>query len=225
MAFDNWLTDPKILDMVRTVYGGSIDFDPASNFVAQRYVNAKHYCVAPNDSESVFNQYHDDVMQIDGLAASWHGNVWCNPPYSAGNIDKFVDKGIAEWNKGKQVLTSGMSYDAFGRVARLPQAPAQMMFLVNSSTDCAWYHKLLNNCSVALLWRGRIKFWKIENGQALEKWEGVKSKELGLGKIGNSPRYLSTLFYMGNNETLFMQTFTNKGTFIKVPLHVSLRYS
>lgn len=199
MPYDSWLTAPDILDRVRVTFDGQIDFDPASNIVAQRYVKAKNYCVAPDDTESMFNQYHDDVMLTNGLAQPWHGNVFCNPPYSAGNIDAFVDKAIAE----------------------LPNID-QMIILVNSATDSKWYHKLLLHSDCTLLWRGRIKFWKIENGEAREKWEGVLSKEKGLGKIDNSPRYLNTLFYFGSNVEGFMSAFDGKGTFMQRMLHVHM---
>lgn len=215
MGFDNWLTPPDILDRVRSVYGGLIDFDPASNLVAQQYVKATQNCVAPDDEyQPPYGVLSHDIppgMRIDGLKQDWRGNIWCNPPYSAGNIDAFVQKGITEWNDCFR--------DTFANIRR--GRVTQMMFLVNSSTDTEWYHTLLRNCSVALLWKGRIKFWKIENGAAHKKWEGQKSKEMGLGKIGNSPRYLSTLFYFGAFEDTFMNVFHSKGTFIKVPYRVS----
>lgn len=212
MSYDLWLTPPDILDRVRTVFNGSIDFDPASNFIAQEYVRAYQFCVAPTYAHDEFNDHSIGFERwqgqyiVDGLVTPWAKNVFCNPPYSAGNIDRFVDKGIAELARRNVNIRNGHNAHTID----------QMIFLVNSATDCKWYHKLLNNCDTALLWRGRIKFWKIENGKAHEKWEGVLSKEKGLGKVGNSPRYLNTLFYFGNHEKTFMDTFADKGTFIKV---------
>lgn len=205
MPFDEWMTDPKVIELARATMG-SIDFDPASNMVAQRYVKAHSFCVHPDEYNVVdFIKY--DVLR-DGLDQVWHGNVWCNPPYSAGNIDRFVDKAIDEWNGSIALLDD----DYYSR-SRCIQ---QMMILVNSATDTKWYHKLLEHSSCTLLWRGRIKFWKIQDGKAHEKWEGEKSKEKGLGKIGNAPRYLNTLFYFGSSVERFKETFKEKGTFIHV---------
>lgn len=180
MPFDSWMTPPHIIELAREMMT-SIDLDPASHPVAQEYIKAKEFC----------------ALEIgkNGLDIEWYGNVWLNPPYSKGNIDKFVYKALDEWN------ISGMYNYGI----------KNMLILVNSATDSKWYHALLENCSAFCLWRGRIKFWKIENGQAYEKWEGEKSKQLARGKIGNSPRYLNTLFYFGDNVDRFRYYFGGKG--------------
>lgn len=200
MPFDEWMTDPNVIELARSTMG-SIDFDPASNMIAQRYVKAHSFCVHP-DEYNVVDFIRYDVLR-DGLDQVWHGNVWCNPPYSAGNIDRFVDKAVTEWNRREYEKNNEIN---------------QMMILVNSATDTKWYHRLLEYSTCTLLWRGRIKFWKIQDGKAHEKWEGEKSKEKGLGKIGNAPRYLNTLFYFGTVQGIlrFKETFKEKGTFIHV---------
>lgn len=203
MPFDNWMTDPKVIELVRATME-SIDFDPATNYIAQKYVKASTFCVHPDDF-NVIDTISADVL-CNGLDQIWSGNVWLNPPYSAGNIDKFVDKAIMEWNDSIELLNDNQYNTS--------RCVLQMMILVNSATDSKWYHKLLEHASCTLLWRGRIKFWKMENGKAHEKWEGIKSKEKGLGKIGNSPRYLNTLFYFGSNTERFKEVFTGKGTFM-----------
>lgn len=224
MAFDNWLTPSDILDRVRCLFDGTIDFDPASNFVAQQYVKAITYCVDRSDPDKDMLFHHNEMayqyerkeLLIDGLSQNWTGNVFCNPPYSAGNIDTFVRKGISEWNKGVLSTMSGGYYHLDTMMPmRKRTGVQQMIFLVNTSSDTKWYHDLLTHCDTALLWRGRIKFWKIENGQAYEKWEGQVSKAKGLGKVGNSPRYLSTMFYFGQQSDRFMDLFADKGTFVK----------
>jgi hypothetical protein len=187
MPFDNWMTPPNIIEKCRLALGGTIDVDPASNYVAQEYIQAKQFFVHPDE--------YDGRALSDGLSIAWGSkdnpvSVFCNPPYSRGNINKFVYKGVKEY--------------ANGTVSR-------MIFLVNSATDTEWYHMLLDHSSAALLWRGRIKFWKIFDGKAHEKWEGEKSKSEGKGKIGNSPRFLSTLFYFGNNREGFRNTFESEG--------------
>lgn len=175
MAYDHFMTPPRVIDSVRRVFGGTIHLDPASNRVAQEYVRANWYAVHQDES----NNYDDRSNElIDGLSIQWRGNIYCNPPYSKGNIDLFVDKAIAEYHDRGNVK--------------------QIIMLVNSATDTGWYHKLLNASHTMCLWRGRMKFWKIFDGVVHEKWEGEKSKKEGKGKIGNSPRFLNTLFYMGD---------------------------
>jgi hypothetical protein len=36
--------------------------------------------------------------KLDGLAQSWQGRIFFNPPYSRGEIDKFVEKLLKETN-------------------------------------------------------------------------------------------------------------------------------
>lgn len=219
MPFDNWMTPPDVIELVREVFNGSIDFDPASNYVAQRYVKARGWCIAPDDVESLY-QSAESMPFSDGLSVRWRGNVFCNPPYSAGNIDKFVDKATGEWTSDYAINSHYKMVNVYTGSEISIRAPniEQMILLVNSATDARWYHSLLHSASVVLLWRGRIKFWKIENGEAHEKWEGQKSKERGLGKIGNSPRYLNTMFYWGRTSAQidsFCGVFGNKGTILK----------
>lgn len=195
MAFDEWLTCPEsVLPRVRRVMP-EIDLDPASNDVAAAYIGARRYCVAPD----TMGPLAPNCIR-DGLSIPWLRNVWCNPPYSAGLIDAFTSKLLAEW-----------------RAQHIDQA----IYLVNSSTDSQWYHDALAECNAALLWRGRIKFWKIFDGAAHRVWEGQKSiedraKDLSLKpKIGNSPMYQSSLFYFGSNVQTFVEAFSGCGVFVK----------
>lgn len=190
MPFDDWMTPPPVIELARKCLG-TIDIDPASNYVAQSYVSAKKFCV----SSLEYDYRKDSDCYSDGLEVNWIGNVWCNPPYSKGLIDAFSEKMVREF--------------ACGNVGRA-------LFLVNSATDSRWYHKLLNHCTATVLWRGRIRFWKIFGGKAHEKWEGEKSKAEGKGKVGNSPRYLNTLFYFDEeqNVTPLKEYFGNKGTIV-----------
>lgn len=203
-GYDQWMTPPNIIELARETMG-SIDFDPASNYIAQQYVKAEEYCIAPEDNgkdmliEEIYGQGY-----VNGLSRYWHGNVWCNPPYSAGTIDAFEHHAMWEWSRDSVIYKDTIS---------------QMMFLTNSATDARWYHDLLANCSVLLLWRGRIKFWKMFDGKAHEKWEGEKSKAEGKGKIGNSPRYLNSLFYFGRTSEQidnFCNLWQDKGTIVCV---------
>jgi len=79
-----WYTPPAIIDRARRVLG-SIDLDPASSDVAQRWINATEYYTA------------DD----DGKAQSWSGRVWLNPPFD--DTPAWVDRLDSEYQSGDVV--------------------------------------------------------------------------------------------------------------------------
>jgi DNA N-6-adenine-methyltransferase (Dam) len=204
MGYDHWMTPPNEIALAME-YMGSIDYDPASNEVSQVYVRARTFAVAPTDTIRYPYQFGHRI--VNGLSTSWAGNVWLNPPYSAGLIDQFVDKAISEWNGFR--WSKNLSHKLF---------PIQkMLILVNSQTDTKWYHKLLGNATAALFYRGRLKYWKIFNNQAHEKWEGEKSIAEGRGKVGNSPRYLNTLFLFDRDSyalSRFTEFYGHKGIIV-----------
>lgn len=188
MPFDNFMTPPNLVEDIRSVLG-TIDVDPASCSVAQKYIKSRYYYVHPDDA--------CEGALVDGLHPNhhWRGNIFLNPPYSKGNIDDFVDKAYREY----------MNWNV-----------QRMIVLVNSSTDTNWYAKLLSISSSVLLWKGRIKFWKMFDGEAHEKWIGQKELERGGNKKGNSPRFLNTLFYIGDDEgnKRFRHVFKDKGSIL-----------
>lgn len=61
---NEWYTPPHIIELARWVLGG-IDLDPASNDIAQQWIQAARYYTA------------DTPLQAD-----WSGRVWLNPPFS-----------------------------------------------------------------------------------------------------------------------------------------------
>jgi hypothetical protein len=68
--------------MAREVLG-NIDLDPASNDVAQQWIKATQYFTAAED----------------GLKQSWHGRIWCNPPYGR-KVHEWLEKGIEGYQLG-----------------------------------------------------------------------------------------------------------------------------
>lgn len=74
------------------------------------------------------------TRQVDGLLQPWEGVVFCNPPYSGKNIEKFLDKATREQARG---ITS--------------------VFLLPARTGNGWFHKLCLPQEVRFI-RGRIKF-------------------------------------------------------------------
>jgi hypothetical protein len=181
MSFDEWMTPPSEIELART-FLDTITLDPASNRIAQEYVRAEMFgSLDPND------QYIANCIG-DGLTKPWYGNVWLNPPYSSGNINTFVRKVIHE----------------------VPSVD-RMLVLVNSATDTAWFHSLLNNAQAVLFYRRRVKFWKMFDGKAHDLW--VSSTN---GKIVNNPRYLNTLFMFAceDLQSHFYNVYNERGTII-----------
>lgn len=61
---NEWYTNPEIIEMVRKVLG-SIDTDPASHPIPQRWIRARKFY----------------TEQDSGLDHIWYGRVFLNPPY------------------------------------------------------------------------------------------------------------------------------------------------
>lgn len=117
---DEWYTPDAYLDAARTVLG-SIETDPASCESAQKRVRAKTYFVKAQD----------------GLAQSWHGTVWLNPPYARGLISKFVDKLLAELDAGNVTAA---------------------ILLTNNETEARWFQRAASVASYVSFPNKRIRF-------------------------------------------------------------------
>ena len=113
---NEWYTPADIIAAARNVLG-TIDLDPASGEIANETVKATKIFTA------------DD----DGLAHDWEGNIWLNPPYSTGLIEKFADKLIHS------------DYH-------------QAIVLVNNATDTAWFAQLAEHAAAVVFPKGRVKF-------------------------------------------------------------------
>jgi hypothetical protein len=88
-ATAEWYTPPEYIVMALAVMG-SINLDPASNLVAQKWVRA--------------GMWYDQDM--DGLSRKWHGTVWLNPPYGKNAAGKSLQeiwsrKLVAEYEAGR----------------------------------------------------------------------------------------------------------------------------
>ena len=110
-----YFTPREFVDAARRVFGGTIDLDPASSALANETVKA----------EKFFSK--DD----DGLAQEWHGNIWLNPPYTNGVIQKFVSK----------LLASNFT---------------SAIVLVDAATDTKWFGHLADACAGIVFTSGRV---------------------------------------------------------------------
>ncbi|MBR3747000.1 MAG: hypothetical protein IKN27_08585, partial [Selenomonadaceae bacterium] len=117
---NEWYTPAYIIEAAREAMG-TIDLDPASSDIANETVKATTYF----------------TIDDDGLSKEWRGNIWLNPPYASGLIEKFIDK----------LLTS--DYTA-------------AVVLVNNATDTEWFSKLADFADAVVFPKGRVKFLRPE---------------------------------------------------------------
>ena len=139
---DEWYTPPAIIEACRSAMGG-IDLDPASHAVANSCVKAKRYFTAKDD----------------GLAQTWKGRVFLNPPYSkrAGK-SAFIAK-LAESFDARTVTaaTVVLSYDF----------------------SASWFEPLRGRYAAICLCRGRVQFYKATPGDGHDPALGTSIIYLG----------------------------------------------
>lgn len=119
---DDWHTPGEYVDDARRVMG-SIDLDPFTSPEANEYVGAKHILTQADDA----------------LATDWARpdvrNVWMNPPYGRGMMNKAVARLIDQRSSFESAVV-----------------------LTNAATDTYWYHDLLKSCDAVCQTLGRIAF-------------------------------------------------------------------
>ena len=79
----DWYTPAEIIDLVRLVIK-EIDLDPASDDIAQHWIQATNYYTPAQD----------------GLNHPWFGRVWLHPP-AHGKTAKWSNKLLAEYDSGQ----------------------------------------------------------------------------------------------------------------------------
>lgn len=74
---------------------------------------------------------------FDGLNINWRTDMWnyCNPPYTRGEIKKWVKKSYDEWMKGNSVI-----------------------MLIPSYTDTSYFHEYIYPYAELRFIKGRLKF-------------------------------------------------------------------
>lgn len=119
---DEWGTPQKLFDELNEVVGG-FDLDA---------------CASKENTKVVEAYFNKDQ---NGLVQKWFGKVFCNPPYSRGEVEKWVDKALEETANGNAEL---------------------VVLLLPAYTDTKWFHKCWegeksNQARIKFI-KGRLKF-------------------------------------------------------------------
>jgi site-specific DNA-methyltransferase (adenine-specific) len=116
---DDWETPQKLFDVLDAEFNFTLD-------AASTHNNTK--CM---------DHYSDDNDEWDGLLNKWHGNVWCNPPYSRGLQKQFIKKAHDEFMRGNTDL---------------------VVMLLPARTDTIAFHEYIYGKAEIRFIKGRLKF-------------------------------------------------------------------
>ncbi|MEB3212944.1 MAG: DNA N-6-adenine-methyltransferase [Leptolyngbyaceae bacterium] len=114
---DMWATPQDLFDKLNAEHGFTLDVCA----VAENAKCAKYY-----------------TPEMDGLSCTWHGVIWCNPPYG---------RGIGAWVK-KVYETSLMDWQHAGY---------KTVMLLPARTDTKWFHDYCTKGKITFI-KGRLKF-------------------------------------------------------------------
>lgn len=106
---DVWLTPPDLLDAL----GGplSFDFDP---------------CAAPEPRPWPTARVMNSRLDNDGLSIRWAGRVWLNPPYTRGELDRWLAR-MAAHDHGTALIPAATETVHFRR--RVWESASGLLFL------------------------------------------------------------------------------------------------
>jgi hypothetical protein len=155
-ASNEWYTPAEYVNAAREVMGG-IDLDPASNPLANETVRAARYY----------------VQEDDGLAQTWYGRVFLNPPYGVtdgeSNAGVWARKLIGEYRAGNV---------------------SEAVLLVNANTERKWFAPLWD--FPICLTNHRIQFYT-PDGVGAQPVDGNALVYLG----SNLPRFVEVFSRFG----------------------------
>lgn len=147
---------------------GSIDLDPFSSVAANKLVQAAEFYTEEDDA---FEQSWEIKRRYKNKA------VWMNPPYSGKLCRLAVNKFIDCYDAG--TFETGI-------------------FLVNNSTETAWFQRALLNCDAVCFPGKRISFWNVD------------------GKAVSGNTRGQAFFYFGNDPEKFRAEFEQYGAVVGI---------
>jgi hypothetical protein len=133
---EEWYTPAGYITAVRETLG-SIDLDPCSCALANETVQASHYITRDEDA----------------LSMSWPAvnTLYCNPPYSAGVIGRFIER-ILEHHAAGGFRTG--------------------IVLINNVSDTRYWQKLARASSLYCMTDHRISFVNMQGQQIRQNTRG-----------------------------------------------------
>ena len=133
---EEWYTPPLYIDAVRAVLG-KIDLDPCSCAVANETVRAEEFI----------------TREQDALHISWPlvSTLYCNPPYSAGVVGKFVERILEHYDSGG--FKSGI-------------------VLINNVSDTKYWQRLARASALYCMTDHRISFINQQGEQLKQNTRG-----------------------------------------------------
>ena len=123
---NSWYTPMQYINMVRKVME-TIDLDPFSSELANTHIKANRIFTETNSALGK-KEWKDGIGQI---------NVWMNPPYGKGLIQKAVEEFLKHWCNGEI---------------------RQAILLVNNATETKWMQSLYAEADAICHVNGRIAF-------------------------------------------------------------------
>lgn len=125
---DSWFTPIEYVEMARLVMG-RIDLDPFSSDEANKVVRATRIFTV---EDSAIGRGWCDYGRV---------NVWMNPPYGRGIINKAVDQFLAVYMDGQV---------------------DKAVVLVNNATETQWFQALITQADAMCLVNKRISFYNTD---------------------------------------------------------------
>lgn len=144
-ATEDWCTPQELVDIVRRVFDGRIDLDPASNPWSK--VGAEREVWLESWAEG--REVPVRVAVGDGLREPWSGNVFVNPPYGK-TLDDFMQR----------ARRAGLTHE---------WGPASVIMLVKCATSRRCWQRTVPFAKAVCFIDGRVEF-VLQDGTKSGAW-------------------------------------------------------
>jgi hypothetical protein len=156
---DDQCTPPEIVEVVRWIFGGTIDLDPCSN--PWSVVGAEREVMLPEwEGAELSPERHARVTYGDGLAIPWKGRKYLNPPYGAEPLTAFMNNArhAAALGEGPSIMLTKVKSSLRGWQVHVPPAASTCWLKGRVSYLVPGEEKRVNApfCSALILWADPI---------------------------------------------------------------------